>query len=77
MRPSLEIWAGGQTGVDRAALDTALELGLSHAGWVPLGRVAEDGVIPARYTGLQAEAADYAIRTEFNVRDTDATLVLR
>jgi Circularly permutated YpsA SLOG family len=77
-RRDLEIWAGGQTGVDRAALDTALELRLPHGGWIPLGRRAEDGTVPSRYTGLrEADSADYAVRTYLNVRDTSATLILR
>ena len=72
-----EIWSGGQTGVDRAALDVARELGLITGGWVPLGRLAEDGPIPERYAGLQeTETADYAVRTTRNVEDSDATLIL-
>jgi hypothetical protein len=73
----LEIWSGGQTGVDRAALDVALEFGLPIAGWIPRGRAAEDGRVPTRYRGLhQAESPDYAVRTHRNVQDTHATLVL-
>lgn len=69
--------SGGQTGVDRAALDVALQLGIPHGGWVPSGRLAEDGVIPERYRELQECATtEYAQRTESNVRDADATLVL-
>ena len=76
-RASIEIWSGGQTGVDRAALDTALELGLPINGWIPRGRVAEDGRVPTRYRGLrEAESGDYAVRTEKNVSDTQGTLVL-
>ncbi len=69
--------SGGQTGVDRAALDVALELGLETGGWVPRGRRAEDGRIPDRYPGLRETGSDdYAERTECNVRDSDATLIL-
>lgn len=69
--------SGGQTGADRAALDVAAELGLATGGWVPRGRRAEDGVIPERYAGLvETESAAYEERTERNVRDSDATLVL-
>ena len=69
--------SGGQTGVDRAVLDVALQLGIPIGGWVPRGRLAEDGVIPERYRELQECAtAEYAERTECNVRDADATLVL-
>lgn len=78
MQRQLEVWSGGQTGVDRAALDVALALGLPIGGWVPRGRLAEDGVVPDRYEGLrEADSPDYAVRTRLNVRDTDATLVLR
>ena len=69
--------SGGQTGADRAALDVALECGLEIGGWVPRGRLAEDGPIAARYTGLrETESADPAVRTARNVRDSDATLIL-
>ncbi len=63
--------------MDRAALDAALAAGLPIGGWVPRGRLAEDGVVPDRYPGLrEADTDDYAERTRLNVRDTDATLVL-
>ena len=72
-----EIWSGAQTGVDRAALDVAHDLGLITGGWVPLGRIAEDGTIPERYTGLrETETPDYSERTTRNVEDSDATLIL-
>jgi hypothetical protein len=72
-----ELWSGGQTGVDRAALDAARALGLSTGGWIPRGRLAEDGAIPASYQGLrETPSADYAERTTWNVRDCDATLIL-
>jgi putative molybdenum carrier protein len=68
--------SGGQTGVDRAALDVALELGIPCGGWCPQGRKAEDGRIPARYPLKEAPTADNATRTRWNVRDADFTLVL-
>lgn len=72
----MRIVSGGQTGADRAALDTALELGLESGGWVPRGRLAEDGVIPARYPNLiEAGSGSPAVRTELNVRDSDATVI--
>lgn len=78
MHHQLEVWSGGQSGVDRAALDVAIELGLPIGGWVPRGRFAEDGVLPARYEQLrETDSADYAVRTRLNVQDADATLVLR
>lgn len=72
----MKIVSGGQTGVDRAALDVALELGVAHGGWCPKGRRAEDGPIPARYQLVETASADYAFRTERNVLDSDATLIV-
>jgi hypothetical protein len=68
--------SGGQTGVDRAALDVAIALGIPHGGWCPRGRRAEDGVVPARYALAEHASPDYAARTEANVADADATLIL-
>jgi hypothetical protein len=71
------IVSGGQTGADRAALDVAIELGLQIGGWVPKGRLAEDGHVPDRYTGLvEAESSERAVRTTLNVRDSDATVII-
>ncbi len=75
IRPD-KIVSGGQTGVDRAALDVAIELGITHSGWCPSGRKAEDGVIPARYQLHETETSEYIERTRLNVRDSDGTLVL-
>ncbi len=74
VRP-VEIRSGGQTGVDRAALDFALARGLPHGGWCPRGRRAEDGVIPARYRLRETASAAYEERTRRNVRDSDATVI--
>lgn len=68
--------SGGQTGVDRAAWDAALALGLSTGGWVPRGRRAEDGRIPDRYPAREMPTGSYPPRTRRNVRDSDATLIL-
>jgi Circularly permutated YpsA SLOG family len=70
-----KIVSGGQTGVDRAALDFALEQGLPHGGWCPLGRLAEDGLIAARYELRETPEADYAQRTGWNVRDSHGTVI--
>src|SRR3954447_14624932 len=70
------IVSGGQTGVDRAALDVALALGIPCGGWCPRGRGAEDGLIPERYPLVETPAADASQRTRWNVRDSDGTLIL-
>jgi len=68
--------SGGQTGVDRGALEAALALGLAGGGWCPRGRLAEDGPIDPRYPLQETPTADYPQRTAWNVRDSDGTLVL-
>jgi len=70
------IISGGQIGVDRAALDAALEKNFPCGGWCPLGRKAEDGAIPVRYPLKETESEDYKERTERNVADADGTVVL-
>jgi len=75
------IVSGGQTGVDRAALEAARNLGVPIGGWCPAGGWAEDLTEPpgllAHFPELRATpSADPAQRTEWNVRDSDATLVL-
>lgn len=70
-----KIVSGGQTGADRAALDEAIRAGVAHGGWVPMGRKAEDGRIPARYRVQEMPSFRYADRTEQNVLDSDATLI--
>jgi hypothetical protein len=70
------IISGGQTGVDRAALDFAIERGFEHGGYCPKGRRAEDGIIPLHYNLTESDSADYADRTEKNVEAADGTLIL-
>lgn len=74
IRP-VTIFSGGQSGVDRGALDAALELGNPCGGWCPKGRAAEDGPIPQRYP-LNEAAGGYAERTRRNVEESDGTLIL-
>lgn len=72
----MKVISGGQTGVDRAALDAAIEAGIPHGGWCPRGRLAEDGAIPECYRLEETESPDYPVRTERNVLDSDATLIV-
>jgi hypothetical protein len=71
-----KIVSGGQSGVDRAALDAARAEGLACGGWCPRDRWAEDGPISAHYPLTETPQRDPAQRTAWNVRDSDATLVL-
>lgn len=72
---SLRIVSGGQTGADRAALDYAIERGIPHGGWCPKGRLAEDGPIASRYQLRETPSSSYPQRTEWNVWDSDGTVV--
>jgi hypothetical protein len=71
----ITIVSGGQTGADRAALEFAVEHGIPHAGWCPRGRLAEDGAIAPQYELQETPSRKYAQRTEWNVRDSDATVL--
>jgi hypothetical protein len=70
------IISGGQTGVDRGALDAALACGIDCGGWCPADRLAEDGTIPDRYPLRPVERPGYSERTLRNVLDSDGTLIL-
>lgn len=72
----LTLISGGQTGVDRAALDVALELGLGCGGYCPRGRLAEDGRIPDRYPLTELASGEFTDRTRKNVEAAAATLIL-
>ena len=73
----MKVISGGQTGVDRAALDAAIELGLGYGGSIPKGRKAEDGPIDEKYGKLtELGSPDYRVRTQKNVTDSDATLII-
>lgn len=71
-----KIVSGGQTGVDRAALDVAIKLNISHGGWCPRGRKAEDGVLTEQYCLCETDSDEYSERTKLNIRDSDGTLIL-
>lgn len=70
-----QVFAGGQTGADRAALDWAIANGIPHGGWCPKGRKAEDGRIPDDYRLKETASADYPERTARNVLDSDGTVI--
>ncbi|MCC6511032.1 MAG: putative molybdenum carrier protein [Pirellulaceae bacterium] len=74
--PVQRIISGGQTGVDRAALNVAMLLHIEHGGWCPRGRLAEDGRIPEQYQLWETEAIEYSVRTECNVVDSTGTLLI-
>ena len=74
-KKTLKIVSGGQTGVDRTALDCAIAFGLDHGGWCPRGRIAADGVIAEKYRLRETESDSYPERTYRNIRDSDATLI--
>jgi hypothetical protein len=71
-----KIMSGGQTGVDRAALDVAMALNIPCGGWCPLGRRAEDGRISERYPLIEMASPAYSDRTVQNVSESDGTLIL-
>lgn len=71
-----KIVSGGQTGVDRGALDAALAHDFPSGGWCPSGRQAEDGPIDTRYPLVEMAHGGYVERTLQNVLDSDATLVI-
>ena len=70
-----KIISGGQTGADRAALDIALKYGIPHGGWIPKGRLTEDGPLPAKYQLQEMPTSSYPSRTEQNVKNSDGTLI--
>ena len=70
-----KIISGGQTGADRAALDFALKFFKPHGGWIPKGRITEDGSLPDKYQLQQMPTASYPARTEQNVIDSDGTVI--
>ncbi|MBH8550950.1 putative molybdenum carrier protein [Nostocaceae cyanobacterium CENA357] len=72
---NLKIISGGQTGADRAALDWAMAHQVDHGGWCPKGRKAEDGILNVRYDLTETPSSEYSQRTEWNVRDSDGTVI--
>jgi putative molybdenum carrier protein len=72
----LKIISGGQTGVDRAALDVAIEHGIDCGGWCPAGRLDEFGKIPDHYPVQELPDGGFIERTLQNVKDSDGTVVI-
>ena len=82
-RPAIEcvagqvkIISGGQTGVDRAALDVAFKRGIECGGWCPTGRLDEFGRIPNQYPLQELEVGGFTERTLQNVKDSDGTVII-
>ena len=75
MISNLKIVSGGQSGVDRAALDFALQYGILCGGWCPKGRKAEDGKIDEKYPLKETVDDNYNTRTKLNVEHSDGTLI--
>lgn len=71
-----KIISGGQTGADQAALDAAIKLGIPHGGWIPKGRLTEDGPLPTKYNLTEMPTDSYPERTKKNIRESDGTLIL-
>jgi hypothetical protein len=71
-----KIISGGQTGADRAALDVAIQLKISHGGWIPKGRLTENGRLDDKYHLKEMGSANYNKRTEQNVIDSHGTLII-
>lgn len=73
--PGFTIVSGGQSGADLAGLDWAIEHQVAHGGWCPKGRKTEDGPLSEAYQLVETPSAAYLQRTEWNVRDSDATII--
>lgn len=71
-----KVISGGQTGVDRAALDAAIDKGIEHGGYCPKGRLAEDGRIPDKYNLTELATSSYSARTRRNIQESDGTLIV-
>jgi len=71
-----KIISGGQTGAERAALDAAIKLGIPYGGWLPKGRLTEDGTLPDEYELNEMPTSSLAKRAKQNILDSDGTLIL-
>jgi hypothetical protein len=71
-----KIISGGQTGADQGALDAAIRLGIPHGGWIPKGRITENGPLPDKYHLIEMPTKSYSARTKKNIRESNGTLIL-
>jgi hypothetical protein len=71
-----KIISGGQTGADQGALDAAIKLGIPHGGWIPKGRLTENGPLSKKYHLIEMPTESYPERTKKNIRESDGTLIL-
>jgi len=71
-----KIISGGQTGVDQAALDATRAFDMPHGGWIPKGRLTEDGPLPEGYNLKEMPTDSYPEHTKQNVIDSDGTLII-
>jgi hypothetical protein len=71
-----KIISGGQTGADQGALDAAIKLDIPHGGWIPKGRLTENGPLPDKYKLKEMPGSGYVLRTEQNVIDSNGTLII-
>ncbi len=71
-----EVISGGQTGADKAALDFAIENGIPYGGWIPKGKLTEEGPLPDKYHLQEMPTKSYPKRTEKNILDSDGTLIV-
>ena len=71
-----KIVSGGQTGADQAALDAALKYNIPHGGWIPKGRLTENGPLPDKYQLAEMVSDNYPERIEQNVIDSDGTVII-
>jgi hypothetical protein len=71
-----KIISGGQTGADQGALDFAIKAGIEHGGWIPKGRITENGPLAGKYRLKEMPDTSYARRTKKNVLSADGTLII-
>jgi hypothetical protein len=71
-----KIYSGGETGVEQAALDTAIKLDIPYGGWIPKGRPTENGPLPEHYHLIETSSSTPIESVENNVLHSQGTLIL-